>query len=226
MQGWLNWKHISSLNPGNGYFFLYKQNLEPVFARHREDLDFISNKKKEDRLISTGLTNSIPMPIDEGEKRLWLDKMVAEVLRKLDPEGQGQILFIKPGRKDGINIPMVEVRMENKEMAKRIRACYAEKKRNNSDLGKLFLANCVTLATRVRIDIMRAIATKNNNKEVLEMYVPPFSFRPVLHIKDSGKSPYALTFADAVTRYGGTLSEDDLGGAGRSFNNCHKSVWC
>ena len=68
-----------------------------VFARNREDLDFISNEKKEDRIIITGLTNRIPMPIDEGERRIWLDNMVAETLCKIDPERRGQILFIKPG---------------------------------------------------------------------------------------------------------------------------------
>lgn len=192
-----------------------------VFARNREDLDYISNEKKEDRIIITGLTNSIPMPNDEREKKLWLEKMVTDILCKLDPEGQGQVLFIKPGKRDANNIPMVEVRLENREMAKRIRSCYAEKKKNNVDLGKLFVANCVTLATRVRIDIMRAIATKNYNKGILELYVAPFSSRPVLHVKEVDKAPYALTFADAITRYKNTLSEEDLGEAyrrvGRSY---------
>ena len=112
--------------------------------------------------------------------------------------------------------------MESKDVAKRIRACYAEKKRNNADLGKLFVANCVTIATRVRVDIMRAIATKNYNKGVMELYVSPFSSRPVLHIKEVNKAPYALTFADAVSRYGASLDDDDLGEAyrraGRGFD--------
>ena len=50
-------------------------------------------------------------------------------------------------------VSMVEVRMESKEVAKRIRAAYVNKKRNNVDLGKIFVANSVTLATRVRADI-------------------------------------------------------------------------
>ena len=93
-----------------------------VFARARENLDYIVNEKKKGRIIITGLTNSVPMPLNEVEKKIWLDNMVADVLCKLDPEGNGKILFIKPGRREGHNIPMVEVRMESKEIAKRILA--------------------------------------------------------------------------------------------------------
>jgi hypothetical protein len=141
---------------------------------------------------------------------------------RIDPEGSGRILLIKPGRNDGRSIPMVEVRMESKEIARRIRSRYAEKKKNKEDLGNLFVAYCVTLATRVRTDIMRAIATKNSKKGSLELYVAPFSSRPVLHVKDVSKSPYALTFADAIKRYGASLEEEDLSEAyrraGRSFD--------
>ena len=42
--------------------------------------------------------------------------------------------------------------MEMKEMAKRIRASYMAKKRNEFDLGRLFVVTH-TLATRVRADI-------------------------------------------------------------------------
>ena len=114
-------------------------------------------------MFKSQMTISILMPTDEGEKKIWLDNMVVRVLCKLDPDVKGQILFIKPGWKDGNNIPMVEV------------LCYAEKKMNKADLGKLFVANCVTLATRVRTDILRAIATKNSNKGVLELCLGPSS---------------------------------------------------
>jgi hypothetical protein len=47
-----------------------------IFARDREELDYIVNEKKEDRLIITGLSNTIPMPMDAGEKKIWYGKMV------------------------------------------------------------------------------------------------------------------------------------------------------
>ena len=63
----------------------------------------------------------------------------------------------------------------------------------------LFVVNSVTLATQVRCDILKAIATKLSKPDVLEMYVTPFISRPVIHIKEKtgNNAPYALTFADA-----------------------------
>ena len=40
-----------------------------VTARIREEIDFIANMKKEDKIIITGLTSKIPMPTQSEEKR-------------------------------------------------------------------------------------------------------------------------------------------------------------
>ena len=63
--------------------------------------------------------------------------MVIGVLKKLDPEGSGTFLFIKQGKNDGRSIPMVAVRMESKETARRIGAAYVNAKNAKMDLGKL-----------------------------------------------------------------------------------------
>ena len=55
------------------------------------------------------------------------------------------------------------------------------------------------------------------------MFVRGFSSRPVLQTRqrDGSKSPFTLTFADAVGRYGAKLKDADLAGAyrraGRAF---------
>jgi hypothetical protein len=46
-----------------------KENDNLVFARIREELDMISNAKKEDRLIITGLTSQTPPPIIFEERK-------------------------------------------------------------------------------------------------------------------------------------------------------------
>jgi hypothetical protein len=121
--------------------------------------------------------------------------------------------------------------MESKETARRIRAAYVAAKNAKMDLGRLFVANSVTLATRVRCDILKAIALKINKPEIEEVYVTPFSSRPVLHIKDikRGKQPYALTFSDAIARYGSVLEEGDLEEAyrraGNTFNRQMKQTF-
>ena len=79
------------------------------------------------------------------------------------------------------------------------------------DFGKIHVANSVTLSTRVRTDIMRGIAVQFTVEGRVSMFVAAYSSRPVIHIKDSNTgSSYALTFADAVSRYGTNLKEDFL----------------
>ena len=125
------------------------------------------------------------------------------------------------GKGDGRAIPVVEVRLETKETARRIRAAYVAAKNAKVDLGRLFVANSVTLATRVRCDIMRAISQKISKPGIEEAYVTPFSSRPVLHIKNlkDRKQPYALTFSDAIARYGSILEDIDLEEAYRRAGN-------
>jgi hypothetical protein len=73
----------------------------------------------------------------------------------------------------------------------------------------------VTLGTRVRIEILKAI-TKNCVGERNIMYVSAFLSRPMLHVKPKGGEgprPVAYTFSDALSKYGENLRRDDLGDA-------------
>ena len=49
-----------------------------------------------------------------------------------------------------------------------------------------------------------------------------YNSRPVIHIKEANGSSYALTFADAVTRYGDYLNEDFLINAYRKVGSAFK----
>jgi hypothetical protein len=96
-----------------------------------------------------------------------------------------------------------------------------------SDLESLFVSNYVSLATHVRIDIMKAIARKITNRDDLA-YVAGFSSRPMLHIRRAGpltvitKPIKSFTFVDSVTKIRNRLGIDELetayGRAGTSFN--------
>jgi len=62
---------------------------------------------------------------------------------------------------------MVEVKMENSEQAIILRKANAEKKKNKTlgpDLDFLLLAKCVSLATRVRVDVLKAIERPSPDK--------------------------------------------------------------
>ncbi len=72
--------------------------------------------------------------------------------------------------------------MVNKETALNLRKQFAVQKCAGKDFGKAYIANSVTLATRVRVDILKATA-KHYATEGEEMYVSAFSSRPMLHVR-------------------------------------------
>jgi hypothetical protein len=47
--------------------------------------------------------------------------------------------------------------MKNKEIAVSVRHQFAAKRRADGKFGRLFLVNAVTMASRVRVDILRAM---------------------------------------------------------------------
>ena len=187
-----------------------------VTARMREELDYISNSKKEDRIIITGITSRTPMPTSNEEKKKWLNEIVGEVINKIVPDSSKNIVFTSLVSRQSKAIPLVEVRFDNKETAFNIRKGFSAKKRSDENLGKIFIANSVTLATRVRVDILKAIAKKySNEKENLS--VSAFVSRPVINIrsKDGSLRLGTFNFSDALARFGAGLRSDELGEAYR-----------
>ena len=198
-----------------------------VTARIREEMDHLINTKKENKLIVTGLECRTAMPSDKVEGKKWMDELVGEALDYLVKDSSKEIAFIMPGRKIEKGVPtMFEVRMKDKEIALKVRkgfsACMRDKAQMQADnRGRMFVANSVTLATRVRTDVLKAIAKRFSNDNE-DLFVIGFTSRPVLTVKrkDSG-SQYALTYVDAVSRFGEGLSRGELqvayGRAGNSF---------
>lgn len=184
-----------------------------LFARTREELDTISNKSKEDRIVMTGLTSNVPPPREWAAKKEWIRDLVTVTLKKVLPEFNGKLGFINQGKNNGRDIPMVEVKCDSAAAAAAIRKRFAEtRKKDPKIFGRLYIANSVSLSTRVRVDIMKAIAKKLTNK-VVAAHVAAYSSRPILHIKDVGKpdnTSRAYTFVDAVSQFGGAVVQDDL----------------
>ena len=159
-----------------------------MFARLREETDANTNKAKEDRLVMNGLKSSTPIP-DEPRLRIdALKALAAKIFDQLIPGFDGKIVYLSPGKQQGQPIPMVEIKMDKPEQAIALRKAYAEKKKNkslSSQLETLFVSNSVSLATRIRIDILKAIARRITNKDDLA-YVAGFTSRPMLHIRRAG----------------------------------------
>ena len=205
----------------NDDFIHRKDNDNIIFARIRDELDAISNRKKEDRIIITGLTSDTPAPNVFEDRKKWLMEIVTKLLDKIDKNLAKEIQFINQGRSNGRDIPMVEVRFSTAEAAKKARMGFVEKKKAGEDFGKLHMANSVCLATRVRVDILKAIAKQFSSADGETMYVSVYSSRPVLHVREGDSRSYALTFADAVKRFGSRVEQEGLAEAykraGRAF---------
>ena len=186
-----------------------------LFARTRKELDTATNKTKEDRIIITGLTSSTPPPRDKVQKSQWIRKIVADTLKRIKPDFDGKIGFVNQGKNNGREIPMVEVKLDSVEAASTMRKAFADKRKegDGTTLGRLYVANSVTLSTRVRIEVMKAVAKKLTTKTE-SAHVAAFSSRPILHVKTQkhGGDPEvrAFTFIDSVIRYGEILVQGDL----------------
>ncbi len=197
-----------------------ERNDNQVFARMREDFDTLSNKAKEDRIIITGITSKVIAPTDPEERKKWIRKIVQDIFENLIPSFGGKIMFVNQMRNKGYHIPLVEVKLDSPANAGMIRKAFAEKKKDPAaDLGRIFIANCVNLATRVRVDILKAIARKLSNKNV-SAHVVPFISRPVMHVRptenaESGSVEMTYTFVDAASKFGHLVKQAELGEAYR-----------
>jgi len=196
-----------------------------LFARTREELDTIANRAKEDRIVITGLTSSTPPPSEWVPRKEWLRKLVIATLTKVYPEFNGQLGFINQGKNNGKDIPMVEAKCESSNVAMAIRKSFAEKRKGDPNIfGRLYIANSVSLSTRVRVDIMKALAKKLTNK-VVTAHVAAYSSRPILHVRDVGKpesTSRAYTFIDSMAQFGGAIVREDLDDAYRRAGNAFR----
>jgi len=184
-----------------------------VLARIREEIDATANRSKEDRVVINGLVVKRPLPVEIRERTEVLRDVVMELFNFLIPDFGGKITFISQGKSGSVSLPMVEVRLDKVEFASSIRRAFAEKSKSKlltGDFEQLFITNSVNLATRVRIDVMKAIAQKVASDRV-KTYVVGFVSRPVLHVKKlTDGSQTTFTFVDSILAYGNLIRPADL----------------
>jgi hypothetical protein len=195
-----------------------KESDDLMFARMREEIDYNMNKNKEDRIVINGICCKSPLPTDGKQKIMKLREIAMTIFDFLKPGFPCKIVFANPGRNNDHVLPMVEVKMDTVDQASQLRKAYAEKRKTGDlkgDYEKLFISNCVNLATRVRVDILKALAQKmTNDKDIA--YVVGFISRPMFHVKPRGGSQgpsRSYTFVDAMKQFGSKLEKKDLGQA-------------
>ena len=187
-----------------------RANDDLVFARIREELDFIVNSRKEDRIVITGLSTDIPRPRGDAEVRGWARAVVNAALHSFVPDSDKNIQFCSLNRSVNAGVPVCEVKFREREVALKVRKEFGKMRKEKRYEGRIFISNCVTLGTRVRTEILKAIARKCSSPSE-DMYVHGFTSRPVLQVKPkNGGAQLALTFVDAIVRYGRKVREADL----------------
>jgi hypothetical protein len=113
---------------------------------------------------------------------------------------------------------MLDFKLNSVEKAREIRKAFAQRRVANTlpeSFANLQVMLVITQATKVRLEIMKAIARLvDSDTEV--GYVPTYLPRPILHVKGKSASGprkhiKSLTFTDAIEQYGMRLSSRDLG---------------
>ena len=186
-----------------------------MFARLREEVDSNANRSREDRVVVTGIICKDPLPTDHRKRIEKLKELAAEIFQAIKPGFEGKILYASQGRNEQ-SLPMVEVKLDKIEHAVSIRKAFADKRKKGEMSGcieKVFLSNSINVGTRVRIEILKAIAKRISNDKDFA-FVASFISRPVLHIKPrsdrENKPTNSYTFIDAVKQFGSKLRKNDL----------------
>jgi hypothetical protein len=190
-----------------------------MFAHMREEIDSTANRSREDRVVVTCITCKTPLPRENRQRIEKLKELAKEVFEAIKPGFKGQILYASQGRNNDHMLPMVEVKMDKVEHAVEIRKAFAVRRKKEKMTGcleKIFISNSINVGTRVRIEILKAIAKKMTNEHEFA-YVVSFISRPVIHFKlknDTTLKPLkSYTFIDAVKQFGSKLNKTDLLGA-------------
>lgn len=75
--------------------------------------------------------------------------------------------------------------------------------------GSMYFHSVLTLATRVRIEVLKAIAKEMKCPEQ-SAYAPDFGPRPILVVQPTGKPTYSELYIDAVEKFGHMVNTEKL----------------
>ncbi len=191
-----------------------------IFARIKEDLDFEYNRNRENRFTITGYKPTSAPPSDVSERKDFFKKIVSDLVAEACPDLPLDVVSdVFVNMRYGRGPPFIEGKMKDSASSSSFRSAAARLAKGetpNPNFAGLFVANSVTLATRVRIEILRALSDTLRTASV-QAYVQPFTSRPVLHLRM--RDPLAqvvqganrsYTFVEAVGRWGHQLSQYSL----------------
>ena len=103
--------------------------------------------------------------------------------------------------------------MESIKAANEIKRLHNDKRYRDGNQNQINISNCMTQATKVRIEIFKAIANKHRGEQE-RFYVSMNEPRPVLKVTNNRtRAEKVMTFTDAVVKYGQEMTTEELKGA-------------
>jgi hypothetical protein len=198
---------------------LRQQHDDLIFARMKEESDTEINRSREDRVCITGLASP------PGDATVYKDQKahyVAAVSRLvllscIDMPVQPIVRDVYVNLRKTQAQHLIEVKFDCPTNATgfRLKAVQLAKDKH-AEFSELFFANSVTQATKVRIQILRILATMLDTETEMA-FVQSFVSRPVLHYRarlncrsTASGLGRSYTFVDAMSRFGTRLKPKDL----------------
>ena len=157
----------------------------------------------------SGINPTRNCPENDRDKGRWAKDKAVEALRELSKDIRNDIISAH-GLGDMKRHPVsIEVRMRNVDTANKIRMKHSDRKRDRRTTG-VNVSLATTLSTKIRIEIFKAIDAKYPSNDC-RYYIPMHETRPTLKVTNNNtRISRILTYTDAVTKYGETLTKDDL----------------
>jgi len=190
-----------------------------AITRLFEDQDFQANLSKENRVTIGSMVVNEVVPTDRDG---WISLITSKVQLVIKETFKSDSVFVPKLigvaiRSTKLNFkkefPNFDAIFENSTHALCFRRTLGIASRQGKSAHKLFVSNCVTLATRVRIEIMLALS-RHLNTLGFTCHVQSFVSRPVIHIKPRESTvSKVFTFSDCVRKYSGYFDSVDLSGA-------------
>lgn len=198
---------------------LRRQRDNLVFARIKEEADAELNRSRENRVVVSGLDRASSDLTSHKEKKdhyaAVLSKLILKACPDLDPKPSVIDVIVNFQRAQAS--PTIEAKLDSVSGAHAFRRAASQMAKSHTpDFANLYFSNSVTQATRVRIEILKALAKKLTT-ETESAYVQGFISRPVLRYLSEDPTANltagtgrSYSFVDAVSRYGDLLQAQDL----------------
>jgi len=194
-----------------------------AIARLYEDQDFSTNVSKENRVtIGSLVVSEASLPTDRAAWIKFLTDRINSIIKLIFPAGSTPlpVLIGVAVRSTRLNFkkefPNFDALFQSTADALSFRRTVSSASRHDgSPLKGLFVSNSVSLAIRVRIEVLLSLSRHLNQAGFIS-HVQSFVSRPVIHVKTSA-SPVSkvYTYIDCVKEFSGYFEKLDLTSAYR-----------